>query len=233
MTGPTKDAVDFRESYTSAACDTFDEAFDAATVLLDQIADYNAQVADAQSSGGRLSAPPPHHGGGSHPTFTPTATASRTNTPIPTNTPLPTNTSAPTSTPAATDTPAATNTPGGPTNTPAPTNTPGATSTPGSTQEFKLNPNCNPWSGGSCATITSICSRRVFLIPIVTAFGNGSSDPVTIVGFALVFLEGYDGSCSGNSCDIRARFVKADVTTNSFAGDYDPNAYNHFVKLTE
>jgi hypothetical protein len=29
------------------------------------------------------------------------------------------------------------------------------------------------------------------------------------------------------------RFVKADVTTDAFAGAYDPDAYNHFVKLTE
>jgi hypothetical protein len=73
----------------------------------------------------------------------------------------------------------------------------------------------------------------VFLIPIVDGFGNGSSDPVEIQGFALVYLEGYDGGCSGSSCDIRARFVKADVNLGAFAGDYNPDAYNHFVKLIE
>lgn len=98
---------------------------------------------------------------------------------------------------------------------------------------FSLDPNCNPWAGGACATNSSVCSRRIFLIPIVDGFGNGSSDPVTIIGFALVFLEGYDGSCSGSSCDIRARFVKADLTIGSFAGAYDPDAFNSFVRLTE
>jgi hypothetical protein len=78
-----------------------------------------------------------------------------------------------------------------------------------------------------------LCSRRVFLIPIVDGFGNGSSDPVTIVGFALVFLEGYQGSCTGNSCDIEARFVRADVTTGGFTGPYDPDSAVHIVKLTE
>jgi hypothetical protein len=79
-----------------------------------------------------------------------------------------------------------------------------------------------------------MCSRRVFLIPIIDQFGNGSSDPLEIRGFALVYLEGYDGSCTGNSCDVRARFVRAEVTAAGFtAGDYDEDAFNHFVKLIE
>jgi hypothetical protein len=57
---------------------------------------------------------------------------------------------------------------------------------------------------------------------------------VTIKGFALVYLEGYDsGKCSGNSCEINARFVKAEVTTNAFAAAYDPDSGVHFVRLTE
>jgi len=73
----------------------------------------------------------------------------------------------------------------------------------------------------------------VFLIPIISSFGNGTSDPIEIRGFALVFLEGYEGSCTGSSCDVKVRFVKADITTGAFAGGYDPDAYNHFVRLTE
>ena len=100
---------------------------------------------------------------------------------------------------------------------------------------YVINPACNPWSGGACppAPSTALCSRRVFLIPVIDGFGNGSSTPVTIQRFALVFLEGYTGSCTGNSCDVRARFVDADITTNAFAGGYDPNASVHFVKLVE
>ena len=61
-----------------------------------------------------------------------------------------------------------------------------------------------------------------------------SSSPVTIQRFALVFLEGYQsGKCSGNSCEIQARFVNADITTGAFAGAYEPTSLIHFVKLTE
>jgi hypothetical protein len=56
---------------------------------------------------------------------------------------------------------------------------------------------------------------------------------VTILGFALIYLEGYEGSCTGSSCDIRARFIRAELTTNSFAGAYDPDALVQFVRLTE
>jgi hypothetical protein len=204
---------------TDAGCDTFDETFTALTVsaAIDNLDRY----VYAGGGGGA----PMHHGQGSHPTFTPT----RTNTPASTNTPAPTSTPLP---------PTATFTPGGPTNTP--TNTPSVPNTPtpgsgGGGSNYALNPDCNPWSGGACppAPSSAPCSRRVFLIPIVDGFGNGSSDPVTILGFALVYLEGYDGSCTGNSCDVRARFVRADVTTNGLTGNYDPDAAVHVVKLIE
>jgi hypothetical protein len=134
MTGPTRDAVDFRKNYTSASCDTFDEAFSP----------------DPDASG-----------------------------------------------------------------------------------FYEVDPNCNPWSGGGCATQTSICSRRIFLVPIVDGFGNGSSDPTEIQSFAVVFLEGYEGTCKGNSCDIKARFVKVQLTANFAPGAFDEDAYNHYVKLVE
>jgi hypothetical protein len=79
-----------------------------------------------------------------------------------------------------------------------------------------------------------LCSRRVIVIPVIDQFGNGSSDPVTIQKFALVFMEGYDdGMCSGNSCEIKARFVNADLTTGALAGDYNPNASVQFTKLIQ
>jgi hypothetical protein len=120
-------------------------------------------------------------------------------------------------------------------NTSAACDTFAETFTAGTDGKYTLDAECNPWSGGACAPApsTAPCSRRVFLIPIIDEFGNGSSDPVTILGFALVYLEGYTGSCTGNSCDVRARFVRADVTTNAFAGPFDEDALAQFVRLVE
>jgi hypothetical protein len=99
-----------------------------------------------------------------------------------------------------------------------------------------INPNCNPWTDGpgKCTSPTDLCSRRVIIIPVVDSFGNGASDPGEIQRFALMWLEGYDnGKCQGNSCEIKGRFVKADINTNALAGTYDPDAPIHFTKLTE
>jgi hypothetical protein len=73
----------------------------------------------------------------------------------------------------------------------------------------------------------------VIIIPVIDEFGNGSSDPVEIQRFAILFLEGYDGSCTGSSCDIEARFVNANVTTGALAGAYDADAPIQFAKLIE
>lgn len=254
MTGPTRDAVDFRKGYTSAACDTFAEAF----TTVSAYAPSQSLERYVVAGGGGISAPqapqyivvPEHHGQGSHPTYTPTATWTPSRTPTWTSTPTFTHTPTRTPTPAATNTPTSTNTAGpsatptrtntntpGPSPTPTHTSTPGPTNTPGSGggSTYGLNPACNPWSGGACAPApsTALCSRRIFLIPIVSSFGNGSSDPVQVTGFALVFLEGYTGGCSGSSCDIQARFVRADVSTGAFTGAYDPNSGLQYVRLTE
>lgn len=99
-----------------------------------------------------------------------------------------------------------------------------------------LNPDCNPWldGPGKCTSATDSCSRRVIIIPVIDSFGNGASDPGTIQRFALLFLEGYDfGKCSGNQCEIKGRFVRADINTNALSGVYDPDAPIHFTKLSE
>ncbi len=103
------------------------------------------------------------------------------------------------------------------------------------TGKYQLNPNCNPWTDGpgSCPTETSICSRRVMMIPVVDEFGNGQS-PATITRFALVFLMPLaNGKCTGNSCEIQGIFINADVNARSLAGTYDAGAPVHFVRLTE
>jgi len=102
--------------------------------------------------------------------------------------------------------------------------------------KYALNTDCNPWTGGICppAPSTAACSRRVIIIPVINEFGSGSSDPLTIQKFALVYLEGYDsGKCTGSLCEIKARFVNADLTTGALAGVYDPDASVHFTKLIQ
>ncbi len=99
--------------------------------------------------------------------------------------------------------------------------------------KYHLNTACNPWlPGQTCPQSATPCSRRVIIIPVVDSFGNGQT-PVMFTRFAIVFLEGYQGTCTGNSCDILARFVTTDVTTNGLAGTYDPGAKVHFIKLVQ
>lgn len=100
---------------------------------------------------------------------------------------------------------------------------------------YQLARDCNPWvaGGGYCKELASICSRRVIIVPVVDTFGNGSSDSPTVQRFALLFLEGYNGTCSGSDCEISGTFVKADLTANALAGVYDPGASIHFVRLSE
>jgi hypothetical protein len=101
--------------------------------------------------------------------------------------------------------------------------------------KWHLNYDCNPWvqGDGYCTSATDLCSRRVIIIPIVEDFGNGASDPLRITRFALMWLEGYEGTCTGNSCEIRGTFVAAEITTRGLAGNYDEDASIQFTKLVE
>jgi Flp pilus assembly protein TadG len=101
--------------------------------------------------------------------------------------------------------------------------------------QYLLNPDCNPWSGpGQCIGANpGLCSRRVIIVPIINGFGSGASTPVTIQEFALIYLEGYTGKCTGTSCQITGEYVQAHVSANALAGLYDPNASIQFTKLTE
>lgn len=106
--------------------------------------------------------------------------------------------------------------------------------------KYQLNPDCNPWTDGpgKCLTTTSLCSRRVIIIPVVEDFGNGTSDVLTVTRFALIWLDGWTGwpdpnLCTGNTCEISGRFVWADINANALAGTYDPEASIHFARLTE
>ena len=93
--------------------------------------------------------------------------------------------------------------------------------------KYQLNPQCNPWLAGSKH------SERVIIVPIISSLCNGQCD-VTVLGFTLLFLEGYgpDG-CTGSDCEIKGRIVNADVTVNALTGVYDPNSSIHFTRLSE
>jgi hypothetical protein len=108
--------------------------------------------------------------------------------------------------------------------------------TPDADGKYHVHPDCNPWTDGpgACTSATDFCSRRVIIIPVVDGFGNGASDPAEIQRFALVYLEGYEGGkCQGNSCEIKGRFVKADISLSALAGIYDEDASIHFTRLSE
>jgi len=98
-----------------------------------------------------------------------------------------------------------------------------------------LNPDCNPWidGPGKCTSTTDMCSRRVIIIPVVDTFGEGTSDAATVQRFAMFFLEGYEGRCTGSNCEITGRFVRAELTTGALAGTYDEDASIHFTRLSE
>lgn len=92
---------------------------------------------------------------------------------------------------------------------------------------YAIAQQCNPYIPGSKA------SDRVIIVPLISSFGNGSQ-PVTITGFVLAFLEGYDANkCRGNACEIQARFVQAELTVGALAGVYDEDAFLKFVRLVE
>jgi hypothetical protein len=100
-----------------------------------------------------------------------------------------------------------------------------------------LSADCNPWNEGTpgyCDSPTDLCSRRVFIIPVIDEYPNGSSAPVNVLRFALVYLEGYpNGRCGGSFCEIKARFVKAELTTGGLSGVYDEDALIQYVRLAE
>ena len=238
LIGPTASGVDFRMNNTMASCDTFDEVFQSATAYHppDPWPDANLYVYAGGASGGfTMTAPndaPQFVPKTDTPTSSPTSTPTKTSTPTATATRTSTPTASATATPG---TPTATATLGSATATSTAT-APPTTTPPGGTGAYHLNPDCNPFTDGpgKCLTPTSICSRRVIIIPVVDGFGNGASQPATIQRFAIVFLDGYDnGKCQGNSCEIKGRFVKTDLTTGALAGAYDPTALVHFAKLVE
>lgn len=92
---------------------------------------------------------------------------------------------------------------------------------------FRFDQECNPFVAGSKASL------RVIIVPVIDDLDHGR-DEVTIKELALFFLDGYEhGKCSGNSCEIKGRFVKANATVGGLVGVYDEESLVHFVRLVE
>lgn len=87
-------------------------------------------------------------------------------------------------------------------------------------------PRCNPWSGEGAG------SRRVVLVPVVGDPTGRETKQVTPKGFALLFLEGLD-SCTGSSCQVRARFVVAAGDIRAVLGPYAPGTDLRVTGLVE
>jgi hypothetical protein len=87
---------------------------------------------------------------------------------------------------------------------------------------------CNPWEDEGAL------SGRVALVPVIPQFYQGSSQPVSVMAVALVFLVDPIGQiCTGNDCDVSAIFLKAFEDFGSILGEYDPNSDVRFARLVE
>ena len=92
---------------------------------------------------------------------------------------------------------------------------------------YRIRQECNPFLAGRYD------SARILIVPVIDQVCAGSCE-VTIVNFALFFLEGFgSGGCTGNDCEIVGRFVRVNQNVGLLAGTYNATAYNHFVRLVD
>jgi Flp pilus assembly protein TadG len=112
---------------------------------------------------------------------------------------------------------------------------------------YRLTNVCNPYLAGSYT------SNRVVIVPVIEELCNGSCE-VTIVDFALFFLEefgtgdtgngngngnnddngnGNPNGCTGTDCEVVGRFIRVGQNVGLLAGTYNPDALNQFVRLVE
>lgn len=76
---------------------------------------------------------------------------------------------------------------------------------------------CNPWSEAGQG------SKRVVLIPVISDDDDPGRSEVTVLGFAVAFIESFDCP-TGNQCDVRVRFVQAVMSAEERMrfGPYNP-----------
>ncbi len=86
---------------------------------------------------------------------------------------------------------------------------------------------CNPWADNGQG------SKRVVLIPVISDEDLQGRTRVTVLGFAVAFLEDFQCS-SGNECDVRVRFVQALMSANELMhfGPFNPNSDIIVPRLT-
>jgi Flp pilus assembly protein TadG len=102
---------------------------------------------------------------------------------------------------------------------------------------YHLTQACNPF-----LTSTTYASNRVLIVPVINQLCNGSCS-VTIVDFALFFLEGFGSgspngngngqACTGTYCEVIGTLVRVNQNVGLLAGTFDPQSSNHFVRLVE
>ena len=93
-----------------------------------------------------------------------------------------------------------------------------------------LLPLCDPWVPGGPSSL------RVIMIPVVTGlWGDGGTHKVTVVSFAVFFLETFNSSaCKGNDCDIRGRFIKTTMHTGGLGyAELDEDSSVTVIKLIQ
>jgi hypothetical protein len=93
---------------------------------------------------------------------------------------------------------------------------------------YRIVQACNPFLASSNE------SRRVLIVPVIEELCSGGSCEVTIVDFALFFLERIgDNGCTGNDCEVVGRFVRVNQNVGLLAGTFNPDSTNQFVRLVE
>ena len=96
---------------------------------------------------------------------------------------------------------------------------------------YRIVQECNPFLAGSYSSL------RILIVPVIEELCSppeGGACEITIIDFALVFLEGFgSGGCIGVDCEIVGRFVRVNQNVGLLAGSFDPTAFNHFVRLVE
>ena len=89
-----------------------------------------------------------------------------------------------------------------------------------------IRPECNPFTAGGNED-----SLRLIIVPVIETLCNGACY-VTVVEFALFFLEGFGaGGCTGNDCEIEGRFIQSNTNYGALMGVYDEDTFSHFVRL--
>jgi len=92
--------------------------------------------------------------------------------------------------------------------------------------DYKLTDRCNPFGPSPASD-----SQRVIIMPVIDDLCSGRCD-VTIQYFAMFFLEDLP-SCTGNDCQVKGRFARANVDPGALLGAYNPNDGVTFWRLVQ